>query len=168
MGESIEFTCECGTEDAIARQSVDMIASATGWDREDCLLCDHCLSEALEGVTLDLSIGGGHTRSEEFKQQREERKRQRNADEIAAVQDASVVTFTERFVDDDRDVERVAVDMPSEAKHDLKQLQTSIAHPEYDRGRQAWAVDATALEDAVDLLREQGWTVDVDVDVGTE
>lgn len=166
MGETIEFTCECGTEDRIDSSSLDFITSITGWDREDAKLCDGCLSEELAGTTLDMSIGGGHTRSEEFEEQRRQRKRSRKQDEIDAAKQRAVIVLDRTFVDEDRDVERVALEMPAEAKHDLKDLQTSLVHPEYDRSEQAWAIDASAVDRTVDHLRDQGWTVEINVSAG--
>lgn len=163
MGESIEFDCrECGTASAIDSTSLNFIENATGWEREDCMLCDDCLGEELQGVTIDLSIGSDHTRSDEFEQQRKERKRQREQGKIEHAKQSSVITFTERFYDDEWDEDKVAIELPSEAKHDLKQLETELYHPKFDRSRMCWTITAHDVDAAAEHLRDQGWTVDVE------
>lgn len=167
MPGTIEQPCansDCDETARIASQSVGFIASATGWDREDCIMCDACLSEAMGGVTLDLSIGAGHTGSDEFEQQRQQRKRDRAADKIAAVQESSIVRFEDRFVDDDSGRERVAIDGPSKMKHDLKLLKSSLHDPTYHHDRQTWSVIAQHVDDAIEHLRDQGWHVDVQIE----
>ena len=65
---------ECEEVVVIASQSLRFIASAANLPLHEALLCDAHLNEKLSGLTLDLSIGDGHTRSEEFEERREERK----------------------------------------------------------------------------------------------
>ena len=63
----------CSEMCVIAQSSIGFISSAAGISRENALLCDDHLNARIGGVTLDLSIGGAHTRSEEFEQQRKVR-----------------------------------------------------------------------------------------------
>ena len=64
---------DCDEIVTIDRSSMHFIADAAGIPRKKALVCEKHQSMLLEGVTLDLSIGGAHTRSDDFEQQREER-----------------------------------------------------------------------------------------------
>lgn len=162
MGETIEFDCrECETEARIDSTSLNFITSASSLTEEEAKLCDRCLSETMEGLTFDLSIGSDHTRSKEFEQAREQRAKERKQGEIRAAQEASVIELVDVYDDAEYDEQKVEIEMPSEAKHDLKQLDWQLHHPKYDRSRGAWSVDLERVDEAVDHLRDEGWTVDV-------
>jgi hypothetical protein len=65
---------DCDEMCVIAQSSLHFISSAAGIPRRKALLCDEHLNARIAGVTLDLSIGGAHTRSEEFEEQRARRR----------------------------------------------------------------------------------------------
>lgn len=60
----------CEEMAVIAGSSLSFISSVASIPREKALLCDRHLNQRLRGVTLDLSIGGAHTRSREFDRDR--------------------------------------------------------------------------------------------------
>lgn len=165
MGEPIEFDCvECGEHDRIDSTSLNFITSSTSLNRDEALLCDGCLDDALEGLYLDLSIGGSHTRSKEFDADRE--KRQSDAEKVAQAKEREEIRIYDTYLDDDPDegkIEVAAIDMPSEAKADLKQCNWQLTKYEYDDNRRCWRVKKSAVEMVVDELRRQGWDVDVEI-----
>jgi hypothetical protein len=65
-----EDTDACEEMCVIAGSSLSFIASVAGIPRAEALLCDTHLNLRLRGLTLDLSIGGAHTRSKEFERDR--------------------------------------------------------------------------------------------------
>lgn len=166
MGRSIEFDCRnCDEPGAVDSTSLNFIMSATGWDREECLLCDDCLGEELEGLTLDLSIGSDHTRSEAFEEAREQRKEERERGRVEHAKQRGTVAFVGTFTDVEWGEEKVSVTMPSEAKEDLKDLPWELAHPKFNQSRKEWTVDLAALEDAVEHMENLGWTTEVSPEV---
>lgn len=160
MADPVEFTCrECGAESRIG--NMDWLTSITGKEPEELFYCDAHLNDALEGVVLDLSIGGDHTRSREFEAQREQRRAQRNEGNVARAKEIHPITFVAVFHDDEWDEDKIEIEMPGEAKTDLKQLKFQLTHRKYDQQRQSWTIDASALDRAVEHMEQHGWTVEV-------
>lgn len=165
MGKTIEFECaECGVDAKIDSTSLNFITSATELTRGEAMLCDKHLSEVVGGVTFDLGIGSGHTGDDEFENQQHERAARKNADEIEQAQADSEIVIGPVY--DDGDEHRLDVEMPSVAKHHLKQTKRSVTGYDYRHGRNAWTINATraAATGAADQLREAGWDVTIAVD----
>lgn len=162
MGTTIEFECaECGADARIDSTSLNFITSATELTRGEAKLCDEHLSETIGGVTFDLGIGSGHTGDDEFENQQHERAAKKNAEDIEAAQASSEITIGPVYQAEDGD--RLDVEMPSVAKHHLKQTKRSVTGYDYRHDRAAWTISATraAADATVTLLREKGWDVTV-------
>lgn len=162
MGERIEFECaECGEPDAIDSSSLNFITSISGLDRDEVLVCDAHLQEKLEGVTLDLSIGGSHTRSEEFQRKREERQQRRKENEMREVKDAVTIEVGGVFRSTEWDEYKAVIDAPTEAKTDIKALDFDVTKRKYDEGKQGWTVVVEAVPRVVRHLEGREWEVRV-------
>lgn len=164
MGRTITEECaaaECGRTVRIDSTSVGFISSAANIDREQAILCDEHLNELLDGTTLDLSIGGQHTRSEEFQEQREER---------------SLFTDDDEAEDDDPDIViyapfegnmgwRAKVDAPDDADADVKQLSQGATRWSYNQRKGTWTVALGSVDTATEHFEERGYGVEVEPEV---
>jgi hypothetical protein len=155
MGRALSGEChECGAE--FTHGNPDWLTGITGLDREELHYCEKHLGEAIDGVTIDLSIGSAHTRSEEFEADRE---RRQNEEEIREAKTAYAVRFARIL--QTQDGAAVALKMPSEAKHELKELGKQATGRRYLEERDVWVVDQHAAPDAADHLKKRGWDVEV-------
>lgn len=167
MGGVIEYDCvNCGTEDRMARSSFNLLTNATGLEEDEAKVCGDCLPELLsdESVMFDLSIGGRHTRSKEFEAQREKRKQQRDEDELQAAKNSSVIVFEGTYVYDDREegpIDVAKIDLPKKAKADLKAMNYQRVKYGWDDDRRCWRCKLDVVDDVVDHLEDEGWTVEV-------
>lgn len=169
MGDTIVFECrECGETGRIDSTSLNFITSATELTRGEAMLCDEHLSETVGGVTFDLGIGSGHTADDEFRSQQEQRKAEKNADEIAEKQAAEYIEIGPRYSADDTG--RVEVQMPPVAKHHLKQTTRSVTGYDYRHDRSAWTIVDTepAIAEVTTTLRDAGWDVRVTVETDAD
>lgn len=168
MGKDVAGVCaweECSEQVVIDSTSLDFIASAAHLDREEALLCDEHLNERIGGVTLDLSIGSGHTRSEEFEE----------------------ATSGSTFVDDDEDPDphdrdavvrvhsphdsehgpKVVLDAPDGARDAIARLDHDTTNRAFDSQRQSYTVDCTtaSVDHVTETLPGHGWEVEVATEV---
>jgi hypothetical protein len=162
----------CDEVVVIDRSSLGFIASAAGIGREEALLCDAHLNERLAGVTLDLSIGSAHTRSDEFEQAREER----SAFADTAGADAKASEQVEIY--DWGKTEwgpKAYARLPPAAKSAIESCDWEDVHQKQHSQRSAadtddaetivFEIDLAAVDTVAALLDGEGWTVDVDEDV---
>lgn len=168
MADGVTFFCKkCGDEATI--ENIKYLTTITGLDIEDLKFCTDHLNEALEGITLDLSIGSAHTRSEEFQAQREQRKQQRReGEELAEAKQRETIRLGRAFYDDRTGEgiegeygETVVIEMPKIAKEELKELGWQATHRRWDDERQVWLADANRVDMVKDHMESKGWTVEV-------
>lgn len=164
------FACkECGEPAAI--DNMDYLMNITGLDREELKYCSDHITTAIEGVTLDLSIGGAHTRSEKFQALRAQRKRdKRHGEEVQEAKNREAVVLT-RVIYDERVGdhmtreygESLVIEMPKLAKEDLKELGWQASHRRWDDERDVWLADADRVRMIQEHMESKGWRVVVDV-----
>lgn len=165
MGETIVDECrECGAEVRIDSASLNFIASASGLDREELLLCDEHLEELIGEIHLDL--GMGTTSDAAFEAQRE--RRQQDAGERADAQQSTPVNFEyvyETTHPQEGTFDAIAIDLPKEAKPDLKEMSQPLTRAAYDDDEERWRIKADALSDVVEHLQAAGWDTRLGPDV---
>lgn len=170
MSAGLSFDCKtCGEPAAI--DNIDYVQKLTGLDAEELKFCKKHLSDALEGVVLNVGIG--HTGDEAFKAQRAQRKRDReNAEEYELAKRRESVRLVDVVYDDrvpDHEEspygESVVIEMPKLAKEDLKELGWMATHRRWDDDRRRWLADADRVHMIREHMESKGWSVDVFVDV---
>lgn len=157
----------------IDRSSLGFISSAAGLREGEALLCDYHLNETLDGLTLDLSIGTEHTRSQEFEDRREQRSVMTDAVEAEAKQEATL-----EFYDTGEHSQfgkKAYVRMPTAAKSAIEQCEWEDCHQKAHAQRSAsdtdldnwmvYSVDLAAVDTVAAVLDSEGWTVDIDPEV---